>query len=120
MGSDISSFMKDVVDVVTTPFREVSKMVTGVVSEQAHAGIDLIHDAGEELGIDTVAENITSGISSIGNTAGNILDRGSESIFGTLDVMKYIPYVIVGFGRLFALKYGSELISEAGQTAHRR
>ena len=61
MGNDISNFMSDVVDVVTTPFREVSKMITGVVSDQAHAGIDLIHDAESELGIDTVAENITDG-----------------------------------------------------------
>ena len=120
MGSDFSSFMGDVVDVVMTPFREISKMITGTISDTAHLGIDAIHDAGSELGLDTLAGDITGGIANIGNTAGNILDKGADSVFGTLDVVKYIPYVIVGFVGLFGLKYGFELISEGGKTYRRR
>ena len=87
-----------------------------MISDQAHAGIEAIADAGDELGIDTLANNITDGISSIGQTGLNLVDRGSDSVFGAIDVMKYVPYVVIGFVGLFGLKYGSEIISESGRS----
>ena len=120
MGDSVSSFMKDVTNVVLTPFREVQKMFTSAISDQAAAGIDAIANAGDELGIDTLANNITSGIGAIGQTGLNLVDRGSDSLFGSLDILKYVPMALIGVGGIFLLKFGGELISEGGKTFRSR
>ena len=112
----ITDFFKDVMEVITTPFREISKMITGIASDQTQAGIDLIEHAGDQLGIDTLANNITNGISSIGGAGLNVLDKGSDSLFGAIDIMSYLPYVAIGFVGLFGLKFGSQMISEGGRS----
>ena len=112
MGGVIS----DVMDVVLTPFKEMQKMVTGMFSDQAKAGIDMIEHAGDELGLDTLANEVVDGIGSICEGAGNILNKGTDSLFGTIDFMKYVPMVAIGFVGLFGLKYGAEMISEGGKS----
>ena len=116
--------MTDVIDVVTTPFREVMKMITGTVSDVAQTSVDTITGVVHGTGLDDIASGVVDGIGSAAgsvlDTGENILNKGSDSIFGTLDVVKYVPYVIVGFVGLFGLKFGAEMIGEAGKTARAR
>ena len=113
---DIAGFFSDVVNVVMTPFKEMSKMFTGMVTDQARTGIDLIEQAGDELGLDTVANKIIDGVGAIGGEGLDLIDGAGDSIFGAMDIMKYLPYVALGFIGLFGLKYGSEMISEGGRS----
>ena len=116
MGDSVSSFLEDTVDVLMTPFKTVAGIFTSTISDAGKASVDAIANAGDELGLDTLASDITSGIGSIGSTGLGVIDRGSDSLFGTLDVVKYVPYVIIGFVGIFGIKYGSEIISESGKS----
>ena len=91
-----------------------------MVSDQAAAGIDAIANAEDQLGIDTLVGDITSGISSIGSTAEHIVEGGADSLFGTFDVIKYVPLVLIGVGGIVLFKYGGELISEGGRSYRSR
>ncbi len=120
MGSDVSSFLSDVVDVVTTPFKEIAKVLTGVLSDSAGAGVDAIVNAGDKIGIDSLAGDVVSGISSIGETAEHVITSGSDSIFGAINVMKYIPYAIVGFGGLFLLNNSDKILNIGSNQLNKR
>lgn len=109
MGA-VQSFVEDTANLLLTPFREIVKSISGAASDQAHAAIDVIHDAGEGLGIDSLASDITSGISSIGSGLGNFANNAGDSLFGAFDAMKYIPYVVVGIGGLFLLNNSDKII----------
>ena len=82
--------------------------------------VDTIADVIHGTGIDDIAGGVGDALGGVLDTGENILGKGTDSIFGTLDVVKYVPYVIVGFVGLFGLKYGSQIISEAGSTARSR
>ena len=120
MGGAISWIKEEVFDPIMDIVMMPVNMLMGTVSGAAKESIGLITDVVDETGIGDLA---SSAINSIGGAAGGILDTGeniiqggADSIFGTLDVMKYIPYVAVGFLGIFGLKYGSQLISESGST----
>ena len=117
---DVTGFFKDVMNVVLMPFKEVSSMFSGMLTNQAQTGIDLIERAGDELGIDTVANKIIDGVGAIGSEGLDIIDGAGDSLFGAMDIMKYLPYVAIGFIGLFGLKYGSEMISEGGRSYRSR
>ena len=118
---DVLSFVKDtitdVIDIVTYP----AKVLLGTVSSTAQDTINQISDVVEDTGITDFANNAINSIGgaagSVLNTGENLVNRGSDSLFGTIDVLKYIPYVALGFLGIFGLKYGSEIIAEAGSAS---
>jgi len=124
MGSDFSSFISDVVDVVTTPFREVMKAITGTISSGAEAQIDAIGGIVHATGIDDIASDVVGGVTDIVGGAidrgDDILDRGSDSIFGTLDVMKYIPMAIIGVVGIFVISNGKQILGIGERQLDRR
>ena len=114
MGSDFSSFIGDVVDVVTTPFKEVVKAISGTISDNTQAQIEGISNVVHATGIDDLASDIVGGVTDIAggvvDHAGNLIDHGSDSLFGAVDLMKYIPMAIVGVVGIILISNGKQIL----------
>ena len=124
MGNDFSSFISDVVDVVTTPFREMMKAITGTISDGAQAQVEAIGDVVHATGVDDLASDVIGGVTGIVGGAidrgGDILDRGSDSLFGTLDVMKYLPIGLLAIGGVFLISNGKQILGIGERQINRR
>ena len=124
MGSDFSSFIGDVMDVVATPFREVMKAITGTISESAQAQIGAVTDVVHATGVDDLAGDIISGVGDITgrvvDAGGNLLERGSDSIFGAIDVMKYLPMGLLAIGGVFLVSNGKQILGIGERQLNRR
>ena len=124
MGSDFSSFISDVVDVVMTPFREVMKAITNTISDSAEAQIGVITDVVHKTGVDDLASDVIGGVTGIVGGAiergGDIIDRGSDSLFGTLDVMKYLPIGLLAIGGVFLISNGKQILGIGERQINRR
>ena len=124
MGSDFPSFISDVVDVVTTPFREVMKAITGTISDGAQSQVEAIGDLVHATGVDDLASDVVGGVTGIVGGAidwgGDILDRWTDSFFGTLDVMKYIPMAIIGVVGIFVISNGKQILGIGERQLDRR
>ena len=124
MGSDFSSFVSDVVDVVTTPFKEVMKAISGTISDNTQAQIEGITNVVHSTGVDDLASDIVGGVTDVVggsiDRAGNIIDRGSDTIFGTFDAMKYIPMAIVGVVGIFLISNGKQILGIGERQLNRR
>ena len=116
MGNVIS----DVMGVILTPFKEMQKMVTGMFSDQAETAIGLIEHAGDELGIDTLAGEVVDGVSAIGEGAGNIVNKGADTVFGMADMMSYVPMIALGIGGIFVLSNSKQLLGIGERQMNRR
>lgn len=119
----VSSFFKDVVNVVMTPFKEVFKAITGTVSDAAQHNIEAIEGA---VGLDpSDVGNLAKGVvdaggdllhgvadagSGILKTGENIVNRGADTVFGMADVMKYVPIALLGLGGFFIVNNADKIL----------
>lgn len=101
-----------------------SKIVMGQLTQRTQQKIGMIEDVARNTGILPLAQNdfnsVGGFLGGVVDTGENILNKGSDSIFGIFDVLKYISYAVIGFAGLLALKFGKDIISEIGQTPCRR
>ena len=116
-------FVKDVVNVVMTPFKAVFETITGAISEATQQNIENIEGA---VGLDpSDIGNFAKGVvgaggdllhgvadagSSVLRTGENLATGAGNTIFGLADSGKYIMYGLLAIGGIFLVNNADKIL----------
>jgi hypothetical protein len=109
---DVAGFFTDVINVVLTPFKTVFETVFGEVSSATKQSIENIEGAvgltPDDIG--NFAKEVVDAGGSILHTGEDIVGKGADTLFGAVDVMKYVPYLLLGIGGIFLVNNADKIL----------